>query len=166
MREADETASSYWCFSLQNSTSVWDWLQGFHLHSRPSLIPKSHKTGETLFNNKERNLLDQHAHLQHILKSTEPGTLSCLLCQMAVSVNTGTDKGSPSRQKCLASSQLPQRGVSGIVQTLATTGLCEPLSGCQLSFHWSDAALITSLHSFVTVFFFKEAFFFNSNVQS
>lgn len=36
-------------------------LQGFSLHSRPNLLPGSHRTKQTLFRNKEKGLvLDQH----------------------------------------------------------------------------------------------------------
>lgn len=127
----------------------------------PSLI----KQGKLFSTRKEILLLDQHAQLQIILKSTEPGTLSCLPVPDGCVCKHWRRQLSLSRQKCLASLQLPQRGVSGIVQTLPTTRLCEPVSGRQLSFHWSGAALVTNLHSFVGVFFINEAFFFNPNVH-
>lgn len=76
MREADETASSYWCFSLKNSTSAWVWLQGFNFPVQyPGLIKQSKLFTTT---RKEILLLDRETQLQHIRKSTEPGTLSCL----------------------------------------------------------------------------------------
>lgn len=131
----------------------------------PSLIEQSKLFSTT---RKEILLLDQHGQLQHILKSTEPGTLSCLpvpdgcvckhWCRQIIPFQTEVP--------CLITATTEKCCLSGIVHAQATSGLCEPVSGCQLSFHWSGAALVTSLHSFIAVFFFNKAFFFNPNVHS